>query len=604
LGIIDYIYKPYPPAVLLNKVSVFLILQEQKKAFEKQTLSLVHELLTSQQLQEKNNALLSAVGQGILGVDAKGFVTFVNTAAEELLGQSSEQLETLNVMDIIFFMQNSSVFMPWDNSPLLLQSLKGERWRQDKEVYWKKGELLYPAEITASPVINKGNFDGVVIAFQDISARMASEKQLQKQAYFDTLTGLANRNMLNEILGKAMSNARRYKHQLAVLFCDLDKFKQVNDTLGHNCGDELLIQVAQRLNDCTREGDTVSRLGGDEFVILLDHLNSEDDAAMVAQKVIDSIFLPFIVNGHEVKIGTSIGVAMCNDSEFGAESLIKYADTALYSAKARGRNQFQFFTASMQYSVDKKANIEQALVHAVDKQEFQLLYQPQIDLKTYKMVGVEALIRWNSGKNTIMPDTFIPIAEESGLIEIVGQWVLKTALAQNKRWNQPVVMSINLSMRQFFNPNLQRDIETAIEKYNIKPENLCLELTESMVMENSKSAIKILHALRAQGVKVSIDDFGTGYSSLSYLQNLPIDELKIDRCFITKIGESSSGEAILKSIIDLSHNLGFKTVAEGVETAEQRRHLSELGCDICQGYLFSKPVSADNLVFDFDKIKK
>jgi len=442
--------------------------------------------------------------------------------------------------------------------------------------------------------------DGVVTIMRDISERKRLETKVQYQATHDALTGLANRTLLHDRLNQAIAQATRNEREIWVIFVDLDRFKMVNDSLGHKAGDAFLLAVSQRLQAIVREADTVARLGGDEFVLVLPESNETKMTVNTLQRIMQTISRPIPVEEKEFSLNCSLGVAVFPNDGEEAELLIERADMAMYRAKETGRNNFQFFTAEMNERLIERMRIEEALRDAVERQEFELHYQPQVDLLTGLVIGAEALIRWRHPEmGLISPARFIPLAEETGLIVPIGHWVLRTACEQTTSWEragllgeQGLRMAVNLSARQFAQPDLVQSIADALRDSGIATDRLEIELTEGLVMTDVENAIETLHELKKLGVQLSIDDFGTGYSSLAYLQRFPIDVLKIDQSFVRDITASSSDATIVHTIISMAHNLRLRVIAEGVETEEQLAYLRKHECDEMQGYYFSRPLPA------------
>ncbi|TAM43584.1 MAG: PAS domain S-box protein [Gammaproteobacteria bacterium] len=445
---------------------------------------------------------------------------------------------------------------------------------------------------------------------QDITERKRTEEQLNYLAYYDTLTGLPNRALLLERLKQATLDAERVDRLVAVMFLDLDRFKYINDTLGHHTGDGLLKAVAKRLEDCVRPGDTIARLGGDEFTIVLANVAHVDDVARVARKLIDSFALPFQVDGRELFTTASIGITLYPFDEREAEGLLKNADTAMYHAKERGRNTFQYFTAELNVRAERRLRIETALRQALERNELSLHYQPQVDLKTGQLTGMEALARWKHPElGTVSPVEFIPVAEETGLIVPLGEWVLREACRQIKAWHDTgfskLQVAVNLSGKQLRQKDFPDRVREILHETKLESRYLDLELTESLLMVDTEETAGIMHALHAIGVSFSVDDFGTGYSSLAYLKRFPIDVLKIDRSFVRDIASDPNDVAIVKTVIAMAHTLGMRVIAEGVETREQLEFLRKQGCDGSQGYYCSMPLSAEEfseLLVDWKRI--
>lgn len=432
-------------------------------------------------------------------------------------------------------------------------------------------------------------------ALQDISERRSAEMRMHYLAHHDDLTGLPNRVMFKYRLEQAIAESARRGTLMAVLLLDMDRFKAINDTLGHAVGDDLLKILGGRLFSCVREIDTVARLAGDEFAVILPDLTHVEDAARVAKKILHAFAPPFHVDGHELFISASIGIAAYPADGDNLDMLLRNVDIAMYHAKEHGRNTFQLYATEMNTKAFERLSLENALRHALERNELFLHYQPQVDLRTGKIIAVEALLRWQHPElGMISPLQFIPIAEETGMITPIGEWVLHTACAQNKAWQVAGLphlrVAVNLSARQLRPTCFLHFIEQTLQETGLAPRYLELELTESMLMHDAENAIAMLTALGAMGVDISIDDFGTGYSSLTYLKRLPINALKIDKSFVSDIPGDLDDAAIAATIIVMAHNLGIRVIAEGVETQEQKDFLVSHACDAMQGYLFSRPV--------------
>ncbi len=435
----------------------------------------------------------------------------------------------------------------------------------------------------------------LVAVARDISERKEAEQRLLKLAHFDTLTGLPNRSQFYEALNHAIAQAREHGWSVGVLFVDVDRFKTINDTLGHPVGDELLRQFSSRLVDCLRMRDTIGRFGGDEFAAILMLPDGAQNAVAVVDKIRESLRRPFDLKGHEVTVTASIGIAVFPDDGDDADTLIQYADTAMYRAKEAGRDAFRFFTAEMNEQSLARLDIENALRHAIENDEFVLYFQPKVHIASGRISGAEALIRWQRpGHGMVSPALFVPILEDAGLIVPVGNWVIDQACLRISEWGKskigPVHLSVNVSGIQFFIGSLEDEIRGALKRHDIAPELLELELTESCLMSNAESTITVLSNLKALGIRISIDDFGTGYSSLAYLKRFPIDKLKIDIAFIREVTSNPDDAAIVLAIIHMAHSLKLKVVAEGVEKEAQLAYLRRHNCDELQGYYFSKPV--------------
>jgi diguanylate cyclase (GGDEF)-like protein len=436
--------------------------------------------------------------------------------------------------------------------------------------------------------------------FDRADEKTKADERIEYLASHDSLTGLPNREMFNELLHHAIEAARRHRRQFAVLFIDLDRFKIINDSLGHEAGDILLVEIANRLRHNLRSSDIVARLGGDEFVVMLEQAARREDIEVLTRKLLSVVSEPIQLSGHECHTTASIGVAMFPADGSDVHTLTKNADMAMYLVKEDGKNDFRFFTKQVKMQSIERLTLETSLRHALDRNEFSLHYQPKVDLATRQITGVEALLRWTHPERGMLPPAqFIPLAEETGLIVPIGCWVLKEACAQNMAWQRrglrPVSMAVNLSPRQFVDENLLHDIDEALAASGMSPVLLQLEVTESMVMRNVSRAVKVLDAIQSRGIRLAIDDFGTGYSSMSLMKQFPIDTIKIDRSFVRDLPKDSEDQAITQAIISMGKALGMTVIAEGVETAEQETFLRNHACDEMQGYLFSKPVPPEQL---------
>jgi len=540
----------------------------------------------------------------VFDADTLHFVQ-VNDGGQRNLGYTAEELKTLTPLDL------KPKFTKQSFESLIAPLRRGEtRALVFETAHKRKDGRLYPVEVrlqlsqTESPPV-------FVAIVQDITERRESEERLHHLAHHDPLTDLPNRVLLQDRLNQAMREADQLERLVAVMFLDLDRFKTINDTLGHHIGDALLKAVAERLAICLRPGDTVSRLGGDEFTIILANLAHVDDATRVVQKIMGQFIAPFRIGGRDLFISPSVGITLFPLDEKDAASLLKDADIAMYRAKELGRNQFQFYTPELNVRAAHRLEMETGLRQAIERQEFILHYQPLVDLKTGWIQGVEALLRWQHPKFGLVPPLdFIPLAEENGLIIPIGEWVLKTACAQIKTWHDTgfpaLQVAVNLSSQQLRDKNLIDVVKQALKEAEIDARYLDLELTESVLMQDMELAATILKELKAVGVSFSLDDFGTGYSSLSYLKRFPVDYLKIDRSFVHDINTDLFGAGLVQAIIAMAKVLNIKVIAEGVETYEQLDFLRRHGCDITQGYFCSKPLPAKaftQLLQDWDRLR-
>ncbi|GHV03942.1 hypothetical protein AGMMS50229_04230 [Campylobacterota bacterium] len=481
-------------------------------------------------------------------------------------------------------------------------TLKQEgKWRGEIINRRKNGEL-FPEWLSITSVRDQsGKVEQYIALFSDMTDRKQAEAHIHHLAYHDSLTGLANRMLFGDRLNTAIHQAHRAGRPLAVVFLDLDRFKSINDSLGHPEGDKLLKQVGKRLEELLREGDTLARFGGDEFAILLPEIDDPADAAALARRILRSFEKPFLVGGHEVFSGTSVGIAIYPNDAKDGDILLKHADVALYNAKNAGRSTYQFFQESKSEDFLARLELETALRHAVDRNELRLYYQPQVSSQTQKIYGVEALVRWqHPALGLIPPDRFIPLAESTGYIDTLGIWCLETACNQFVQWQKTGVpiqrIAVNVSVRQLKNPHFMDTVLDIVKRTEMPLEHLELEMTESSMTDNPERVMEIFAAFRAKGIRIAIDDFGTGYSSLSYLARFPVDVLKIDKSFVQAMDTENDTTAVVRAIAVLAHSLSMEIVAEGIETEPQRNKLTAFGVELLQGYLYSRPVPNEKLI--------
>lgn len=472
----------------------------------------------------------------------------------------------------------------------------GEPAILEMEIVGLKGRRRRVEQHAAPLYGHDGRIRSILAVVRDISERADAESQVHYLAHYDLLTGLPNRALFRDRLLQAMAQAKRSDTLIAVMFLDIDDFKDVNDTLGHAVGDQLLKEIAQRIRSCMREYDTVARFGGDEFGIIQTDVQTVEAAADLAERVLGMLGEPFHIEGHEIHSGASVGMTIYPFDDAQADALLRNADMAMYKAKREGRNRFQFYVAELNEMVQRRAALERDLRIALQKQQFRLHYQPQLDLATGRIVGVEALLRWrHPERGEISPAEFIPVAESSGLIMPIGDWVLRTACREARAWQDaglpPVRVAINLSAMQFRHRNLLDTITAALAESGLEPRWLEVELTESLIMRDVRATIDTLQHLHELGVQIAVDDFGTGYSSLSYLTRFPVSKIKLDKSFVRDV-DKRDGAAIARTVIALGHSLNMKVMAEGVETEYQLRFLREHACNEVQGYYFSRPMSA------------
>ena len=531
-------------------------------------------------LELRRMRLLSDISQEVLIIERAGLVVQINTAGSRLFGMPVERLVGRELLDLV---------APTDRPAVLRRIRDARQDRRPEEIQLCTAAGVQVAVQLSCSTIDYEGRKATAIAFRDLSDRKRDEARIRHLAHHDALTDLPNRFLLQERLTYALDAAMRSKASAALLYIDLDRFKPVNDLLGHGGGDALLIQVARRLQAELRPTDTLARVGGDEFVIVMS-TDRAATAASLAQRLIDSVSRPFDLEGHQVEIGASIGVALFPADCATQDALMHAADTALYRAKQDGRGTFRFFEAAMDESLRTRRQLEQDLRHAVDRGEFELYYQPLVSCTTDEVEGYEALLRWHHPTRGLVPPMeFIPLAEETGLIVKISRWVLRAACEAAAGWDRPQRVAVNISPLQFRQSDLPQTVSETLACTGLLPSRLEIEITEGVLLEDTARAIEILSALRAQGVRIALDDFGTGYSSLSYLRSFRFDKLKIDRSFIQGLEHGEEATMIVRTIIGLAHNLGLSIVAEGVETEAQLEVIRGHRCDQMQGYLLGRP---------------
>jgi diguanylate cyclase (GGDEF)-like protein/PAS domain S-box-containing protein len=555
--------------------------------------NMVKELRGSTVSKTYFDNIVNSTPNSLIVVIPNGDIELVNRATTTLFGYTEQELMGRSV---------HSLFAPTrKDDPWKLRGVDIIARLQQKnveDIFITKQGFRIPVCVSGSPMFNaKGVLQAVVIAVLDIRATKQAEQQLERLAHYDSLTKLPNRTLFMHRIQHALEHAKQQSEQVALLFLDLDRFKNINDSLGHAVGDQLLQTVAKRLRLCTRKGDTIARLAGDEFTIILQGDNDAESASIVAQNILKAFQEPFLLNNMKPHVSMSIGISLFPHDGSDTQTLLKSADAAMYHAKEQGRNNYQFFTPKLTEAVTERFVIENQLREAIERDEFELYYQPQVSLTDNQIIGVEALIRWHHPERGLLaPDAFLSIAEESGLICAIGKQVLRKACFQAKEWQNnelpPIVMAVNIAGQQIIHKSIKEHVESILVESQLNPQFLELEVTEGFFIGTNEQVINTLKDLKSLGLTLAIDDFGTGYSSLSYLKRLPVDKLKIDRSFVQDLDWGNRDESFVQAIIAMGNSLHLHVIAEGVETENQRTLLMESGCAEYQGYLFSKPVPA------------
>jgi diguanylate cyclase (GGDEF)-like protein/PAS domain S-box-containing protein len=547
--------------------------------------------------KERAEVTLNSIGDAVISTDVAGNVTYLNQVAEAMTGWTSAEAVGRAFVDVFRIVDRAN--------PDRTVNPMAVAMRENKTVGLGAGCILVrrdglesAIEDSAAPIHDRrGRVTGAVMVFHDVTQALAMSQRMSYLAHHDYLTDLPNRLLLDDRLSQAITAAHRHHQQLAVLFVDVDRFKHVNDSLGHAIGDQLLLSVAGRLVASVRGSDTVSRQGGDEFVILLSTIAHAEDAALSAIKILNALAMPHRVKEHDLQISASIGIGIYPDDGHEAETLVKNADIAMLNAKESGRNNYQFFKPDMNEHALERQSLESGLRHALERREFVLHYQPKMDLETEAITGAEALIRWRQpGQGIILPDRFIPIAEQCGYIVPIGRWALREVCRQTQIWLDasiaPMPVAINVSAVELRSKGFVQSVRAILKETGMDPGLLEFELTETALMQDSTSTVAVLDALRDMGVLLTLDDFGTGYSSLSYLKRFPIDALKIDKSFVRGLCTDASDANIVSAVINMGKSFGLKVIAEGVETREQFLRLQAQQCAEGQGYYFQRPLAA------------
>ncbi len=538
---------------------------------------------------------LNSIGDAVICTDIAGNISFLNAAAEKMTGWPALEAKGKPGTEVLRILDSRSRQAIADPMEQAIESNQTGHLPLDTVLVRRDGTTVQ-VEDSAAPIHDRdGQVTGAIIVLRDVSQARTLVLQMAHSAQHDALTGLPNRTLLNDRINKAIAISTRHHRKTAVLFLDLDNFKHINDSLGHHVGDRLLQSVARRLVECVRGGDTVSRLGGDEFVVLLAEVESMDEAASAATRMLRAVASVHSLDHHELQVTTSIGVSFFPADGEDAEALIMNADTAMYQAKENGRQRFQFYEPTMNIRAVERQALELGLRGAIAGREFELHYQPKVNLATRAVVGAEALLRWTHPvRGSVTPREFIPVAESCGLIQQIGAWVLRQACAQAQAWRgaglPAITMAVNVSANEFRDETYLENLLATLAETGLDPNSLELELTESVMINRVESTISILKSLRDKGVKVVVDDFGTGYSSLSYLRNFPVSAIKIDQSFVRQIGTEGEDSAMVTAVIGMARSLNLRVVAEGVETQEQLRFLRYHRCDEAQGHYFGWPV--------------
>ena len=602
-GAFDFVKKPYESAELIATMETAL----RQVKLEKSHDEMQSKLKDSEEL---HRFIVNSSPDLVYMLDRNGCFTFVNDRLETMLGFSRDELLGRHFSELIdpedqakadnLFNERRTGDRAASNEEIRLRSKL-----QDRREGLSRSHAIW-AELTAMGMYaddaerTRKNFVGTYGTARDITERKQAEALINFQAYHDLLTHLPNRALLKDRLGLAIAHAQRNKRKLATMFLDLDRFKLVNDTLGHTMGDRLLRAVPSRLQSCLRSGDTLSRFGGDEFTLLLPEVRTRDDVVVIAEKILARLNEPFVIDGHELFVGASIGVAMYPEAGETGESLVQNADIAMYHVKSRGKNGYQFFSEEMNHRFSTRLNLERELRSALIQGEFEVFYQPQVSLKDGRITGVEALVRWRHAiRGLIEPSEFLPLAEETGLILQIDEYVQSKAFHDVAAWRRngfgDIQVSVNLTAAQIEQEAFIGKFAKALEASSLDAECVKLEITESTLMQDVEVIIPKLKEVQARGAQIAIDDFGTGYSSLSYLQQFPINTLKIDRSFVGDIRADESGASIVDAIVAMARGLRLDLIAEGVENRTQLRYLRDQGCAEVQGYVFSPAVPADEL---------
>lgn len=585
-GAVDFVLKPFDPSVLRHKIQS--LLEHESNRMELQQLSLQLD-----RARAFNASVLANAAEGILVVGEDGRIQFANPAMAQMLGGEVGDMEGV---DLLSFLKNPACEGGWQQSEFYLHFKREATYRVHEAMMRTLDGGCLPVALSCSPLPRLQR--AMVVIALDMSVVRNLHAQLESQAVTDSLTGLLNRRGFHQALESSLARIERSGQRLAVLYLDLDGFKRINDSLGHDVGDQLLRRVGEQLKACLRPYDSLARIGGDEFTALLDNLGHPEDAARVAEKLIELVSVRHTLDGVDVTLGASVGIACFPECGQNVEGLLRSADMAMYEAKRAGRQQYRFFSPEMNGRARSRLMLEESLRHAIENDDFVLVYQPQFELASGRLRGFEALLRWQHRvAGTVAPNVFIPLLEETRLINRLGEWIFREGARQlaifKRQFGEDMVLSLNVSPVQFGMPQLVTDLQRVLDSHGLKPSQLEVEVTESALMQDLELTQAQLRHLRELGVKIAIDDFGTGYSSLAYLRHFELDTLKIDRLFIANMLDSPRDAAVVSTIIDLGRHLGLEVIAEGVETQAQREWLVQHHCNFMQGFLVAPGVPAD-----------
>jgi diguanylate cyclase (GGDEF)-like protein/PAS domain S-box-containing protein len=586
-----------PPILLILSVIALVGASALLLRVHRRLSASLHEVKRQAETLAEQAELLDLAHDAIIVWDLKtGAIRFWNRGAEELYGWPASGALGRTPQAVL----QTQFPMPLGDINALL--VRDQRWEGELAHTRRDGTIVVVASRWALQLDQHAQPTAVLAINTDITSRKQVEAALEHQALHDSLTGLPNRALFRDRLERALAHAERTQRRLAVLFLDLDNFKVINDSLGHQAGDAVLIEVSHRLSLCLRGADSVARFGGDEFTVLLEEIDGEADGDMVADRILEALRAPIRVGERDVFVSASVGMALSVPRQSKPDSLLRNADMAMYQSKAAGKARHSVYDARLNAAAMERLELETDLHQALELEQFELHYQPIVSLADGRLTEVEALLRWERpGHGLVCPTSFIPVAEETGMILPIGRWVLRQACQQAQAWNsesegrEPLIMSVNLSVRQFQDPDLLTDIEHILLETGLDPRLLKLEITESIAILDVDATLRTLQALKAAGIQLAIDDFGTGYSWLGYLKRFPVDTLKIDRSFVHGICEGTQDAAIVQSVVALARTLNLRVTGEGIESSEQAAHLRALGCDSGQGFLFARPEPAETI---------